>query len=114
MVTRHVLDDPRNGSEIEVEMIRPTVSGATTGSLLVPGAHDSLTQVSTHATVRQSSSPAAIAQAAATRQRSDRHLTGNDLSDVELGNCEIITGTPPTPNSGRSRRKLVNLPSWKR
>ena len=89
-----------DGSEIEVEMIRPTSFWQQQGA--VPGAQVFMEfpelEVSTHATVRKvKPCPAIAAGSGNVVTARIVTLTATDLVDVELETGEIITGTPPHP-----------------
>ena len=89
-----------DGSEIEVEMIRPTYFWQQQGA--VPGAHVFMEfpelEVSTHALVRKVEPCPAIADGAGNVVTARIiTLTATDLVELTLASGETILGTPPHP-----------------
>ena len=89
-----------DGSELEVEMIRPTSFWQQQGA--VPGAQVFMEfpelEVSTHATVRKVQTCPPIAEGSGNVVTARIvTLTAADLVDVELETGETIAGTPPHP-----------------
>jgi hypothetical protein len=87
-----------DGSEIEVEMIRPTVFWQQQGT--VPGASVFMEfpelEVSTHATVRKVEPCPPIAEGTGNVVTARIvTLTASELVDLELETGEVLTGTPP-------------------
>ena len=89
-----------DGSEIEVEMIRPTSFWQEQGA--VPGAQVFMEfpelEVSTHATVRKVAPCPPIAEGTGNVVTARIiTLTATDLVEITLETGETITGTPPHP-----------------